>query len=156
MRHAVLANSNVDFHAWVVNLAQHFFDASNRLTKQSGWLRQFNHHHLPRFTCANAYFGNQNVLAIALVFRGHNPNAAFIEQAADDGLSGTLQNFNDTTFRSAFSVLSDDANFDTVFVQHGTHFVGRQENIAITIVTNEKAMSIAVALHTAFDLIEQS
>jgi dTDP-glucose pyrophosphorylase len=95
-------------------------------------------------------------LTVALVFWRHNPNATFIEQSSNDGLCGAFNDFNHATFGSAFAVLPDDANLDTVFVQHRSHFIGRQKDIAIAIVTYQEPMSIAMALHAAFDLIEQS
>ena len=68
----------------------------------------------------------------------------------------TLHNFNYTTFRPAFAVLPDDANLDAIFVQNGTHFVGRQEDVTVAIIANEEAMSVTMALHAAFDFIEES
>ena len=52
------------------------------------------------------------------------PDATFIEQATNDGLRRSLNDFNHATFGSALAVLPDDANFDAIFVQHRTHLVG--------------------------------
>jgi hypothetical protein len=95
-------------------------------------------------------------LTVALVFWRHNPNATFIEQATNDGLRWTFNDFNHAAFWPALAILPNNANLDTVFVQHRTHLVGRQEDIAITIVTYQEPMSIAMALHAALDFIEQS
>jgi len=49
MRHAVLAHRDLDLHAGVVDLAQHFLDASHGLAVQGRWFGQFDHHHLAGF-----------------------------------------------------------------------------------------------------------
>ena len=84
VRHAVLAHRDFDLHAGVVDLAQHFLDAPDRLAEQRRRLGQFDHHHLAGLGRAGGAFGNQHILAVTLVFGRHQPDAAFLQQAADD------------------------------------------------------------------------
>ncbi len=84
--HTVFAHRDLNFHTWIINFTKYFLDASHRLPKQSRWLDQFNHHHLPRLGHTGGPFGDQDILAIALVFRCNQPDAAFLQQASDDGL----------------------------------------------------------------------
>ena len=86
MRHAIFAHRNFNFHARVVNLAQHFPDPPDRLAEQRRRLGELHHHHLPGFGGAGGAFRNQHVLAVALVFGRNQPNAAFLQQTADDGI----------------------------------------------------------------------
>jgi hypothetical protein len=46
VRHAVLAHRDLDLHAGVVDLAQHFLHAADRLAVEAGRLGQFDHDHL--------------------------------------------------------------------------------------------------------------
>ena len=45
--------------------------------------------------------------------------------------------------------------FDPVFVQHSTHLIGRQINIAQAIVANHKSMTITMSLYGTFDFIQR-
>ena len=61
VRHAVFAYRNLDFHAGVVDLAQHFGDAAHRLAVERRRLGQFDHHHLSRLGIAQSAFGNNRL-----------------------------------------------------------------------------------------------
>ena len=150
MGHTVFAHRNFDFHARVIDLPQHLHHTARRLAKQGGGFGQFNDHHLAGFGRARGAFGNQHVLAIALVFRCHQPNTTLLQQATNDGLPGAIQNFSDPPFRTTATVRAHNFDLHMVFVQHRPHFIGRQINIGLTIVTQNEAMAIAVALHHAF------
>ena len=129
VRHAVLAHRDFNLHAWVVDLAQHFLDTAHRLPKQSGRLGQLDHHHLPRFGRSDGAFGNHHVLPIAFVFRCHQPQTAFVQQAPNDGLLWTFNDLDNAPFGTALAVLADDANLHAVLVQNGTHFIRGQVNV---------------------------
>ena len=134
MRHAVFAHRNFNLHARVVNLTQNLFHAAYRLPKKRWWLGQLHHHNLTGFAGPDGQFGNQHILTITLVFWSHDPNATLVQQAANDRMNRTFNNLNYTAFWTAFSVLTHDAHFDTIFVQNGPHFVRRQVNIANTVI----------------------
>ena len=124
MRHAVFAHGDLNFHSRVIHLTQDFLDTPDGLTEQCGRLDQFNHDHLPRLGHAGGALGYQYVLAIALVFGCYQPDATFLQQAPDDGLGGSFDNFHDPALRTPFAVAADNAHLDPVLVQHGTHFIG--------------------------------
>jgi len=86
MRHAVFAHRDFNFHARVIDLAQHLGNAPHRLAVQSRRLDQLDHHHLASARAAGGPARDQDVLAIALVFGCHQPHAAFLQQTANDGL----------------------------------------------------------------------
>ena len=79
-----------------------------------------------------------------------------MQQAADDGLFGTLQNLGHAPFRPATPVLPHDADFDVVFVQNSAHFIGGQVDIGLAIVANHKTVSITVSLHDTGDFCQHS
>ena len=154
VRHAVLAHRDFNFHAGVVHLAQHLGDAAHRLAKQRGWLGQFHHHHLPRLGAGQRMGGNQHILPVALVLGRHQPDAAFLQQPANQGLLRTLGDFNNAAFRAAPAVLACNAHAHPVLVQHGAHFVGRQKDVGLLpVVTQQETMSVAVPLHGALNFV---
>jgi hypothetical protein len=77
-----------------------------------------------------------------------------LQQAPNDGLFGSLQNLDDTTFRSASFIQSHDAGFDTIAVQNGSHFVGRQINIRGPIIALNKAVAVSVTRDGAFKFFQ--
>ena len=156
MRHAVFANGNFNLHAGVVNLTQHFLDATHWLPKQSRRLDQFNHHHLPWFGRSRSPFGDQYILPITFVFRSHQPHAALLQQATNNGLWWPLDYFNDPSLRSSLAVAAHDSGFDPVLVQHSAHLIGRQINIGPAIIARHKTMAIAMALNGSFNFVQQT
>ena len=156
MRHTVLAHRDFDLHSGIVDLAQYLFDATDRLTEQCRRLGKLHHHDLADLGGAGSAFRDQHVLPVALVFGGDKPDAALMQQPADDGLLGTLDDLYDTAFRPAATVLSHHARLDAVFVQYRTHLIGRQVNVGFTIVALYEAVPIAMSLNRAFDLIQQA
>jgi hypothetical protein len=59
--------------------------------------------------------------------------------------------FNHATFGATLAVLPNNPHLDAVLVQNSTHFIGRQVNIAQTVVTHDKAVAITMALYAAFN-----
>jgi hypothetical protein len=101
VRHAVLAHRDLDLHARVVDLAQHFFHAAHGLAEQRRRLGELHDDDLTHLRGTGGALGNQNVLAIALVFGCDEPDAAFVQQAADDRLLRALDDFHHAAFGSA-------------------------------------------------------
>jgi hypothetical protein len=98
--------------------------------------------------------GDQDVLPIALVFGGDQPDAAFLQQTADDGVGGAFEYLGDAAFGPVFAVVPHDARLDAILVQHRAHFVGRQVNIRFAIVAQYKAVAVAVAGNGALEFSE--
>ena len=156
MRNAVFAHGNFNLHTGVIDLAQHLLDAANWLAKQRRWLGQLHHHDLPGLGCARSTFGNQDILTIALVFRRDQPDTAFMQQAANDGVGRTLKDFGYPAFGPVFPIVPHDACLDAVFVQHRTHLVGRQVYVGLAVVTLDKAMAVAVTENRAVEFSEKT
>ena len=156
MRNAVFAHRNFDLHARIIHFAQHFADAAYRLSVQGRRLHEFDHHHLPSTCIAGCAAWNQDILAIALVLRGHQPDAAFLQEAADDGLGRTLQYFKNATLRPPFAIATYDPRLDAVLVQNSAHFIGRQVNVRGPVIARNKSVAVTVPLHHAFHLVQQS
>ena len=156
MRHAVFAHRDFDLHARIVYLAQHFADAPYRLPVKSRRLDQLDHHHLAGARIAGSPARNQNILAIALVLGRYQPHAAFLQEAANDGLGGALQNLEHAAFRPALAVAAHNACLDAVFVQNSAHFIGRQVNVRGPVVAGNKSVAVAVPLHHTFHLVGQA
>ncbi len=99
--------------------------------------------------------GDQHVLAVALVFGRDQPDAAFVQQPADDGLRRPLDDLDDAAFGPALAVVAHDARLHAVLVQHGAHLVGRQVDVAFAVVANHVAVAVAMALDHSLYFIEQ-
>ena len=104
MRHAIFAHGNFDFHTGVVDFAQHLDHTPGRLTKQGGGFGQFNHHDLAGFRRAGRTFWDQHILTVAFVLRRHQPNTAFLKQAANNGLLRAIEDFSDAPFGASSAV----------------------------------------------------
>jgi len=109
---------------------------------------------LPRLGIACRPFGNQDILAIALVFWRHQPQATFLQKTTNDRLLRTLQNFNHTTFWPPLAIKAHHTHLDPILVQNSTHFIGRQKDVRLTVIANQKAVAIAMALHAAFNFFQ--
>ena len=152
MRHTILAHRDLDFHAGIVHLAQHLGHATDWLTIESRRLGQFDHHHLPRLGRARGALGDQHILTITLVFRRHQPHTTLIEQSADDGIVRTLDDLDDAPLGTPALVVARNAHTHLVTVQNGAHFIGGDINVWLTIIANDKPMSITMTLHGSFNL----
>ncbi len=153
MRHAVLANSDLDLHARVIHFTQHLGDAAHRLAEQRWRLGQLDHHNLARFGHRQGAARDQEVLSIALILGRDDPDAAFLQQAADDGLRRSLKDLNHAPLGPSPTVLAHDTRPDPVLMQHCAHLVGWQEDVGLAIVAQDEPMPITVPLHTAFNFI---
>jgi hypothetical protein len=127
VRHAELAHRDLDLHAGVVDIAQHFDHAAHRLGIAGRLFGQFDADHLPALALPGE--PGQDVLADALVFGHHDPGAVLIEQAADDAGIGALHDFDDGAFGPAAAVGAGDARQHAVAVQHLLHFLLGQEQV---------------------------
>ncbi len=151
MGHAIFAHRNLDFHAGVVDLAQHLDHAAHGLAEQGRRLGQFDHDDLAGLGGADRAIGDQHILAVALVFRSHEPDAAFLQQAANDGLRRALDDFNNATFGTSPAVGAHDAGADPIAVQYGAHFIGRDVDVALVVIPDHKAVAFTVALDYTFN-----
>jgi hypothetical protein len=156
VRNAVLAHRNFNLHARVVHLAQHFLDATYRLSKQGRWLHQLHHNNLTDPGQAGGGFGNQHILPIAFVFGGNQPDTALLQQATDDGLRRSLHNFNHPPFGAPFAVAAHNAHLDPILVQHRPHLIGGQIDIRRTVVARYKTVPVAMTLHNSFNFVQQA
>ena len=144
MRHIEFAHGDFDFHAGVVQRAQHFDDLADRLLEAHRLLGQFDADDLAGFRLADRT-GDQDVLADALVFRRHHPGAVFLDQAADHMGIGAVGDFHDRAFRAAAAVGADDAGHDLVAMQYFLHFLFRQEQVGAGVVGYHETETVAVA-----------
>ena len=128
MRHAELAHGDFDFHAGIVESAEHFDDLADRLLEAHRLLGQFDADDLARLGLAGAA-GDDDVLADALVFRRDDPAAVFIEQAADDVGVGAVDHLDDGALPGGRGGRCRRSWPDAVAVQHLLHLFFGQEQI---------------------------
>ena len=150
VRHAELAHGDFDFHARVVEVAQHFDDAPGRLLEARRLVDQFDADDLAGLGIAGRT-GNQHVLADALVFRGDQPDAVFVEQAADDMAVGARDDFDDGRFLAAAAVGAGHFRHHAVAVQHFLHLFVGQKQVFARLVGDDEAKAVAMGADLAGD-----
>ena len=155
VRHLVLAHGDLDLHAGVVDLAQHLGDAAHRLRVHRRRLGQLDRHHLPDRGIGGGVLRHQDVLAVALVFGRHEPDAGFVQQPADDRRLAPLEDVEHAPFGAALAVVAHDAHAHAVAVQHGAHLLRRQVDRRLRVVATHEAVAVAVALDRALDFAQQ-
>ena len=78
MGNAVFTHGNLDFHAGVIDFAQHFNYSADCLAVTIGVVDDFNAHHLTQFGIELPFGRYQDIVTDTLVFRRHNQNAVLI------------------------------------------------------------------------------
>ncbi|MCY1228262.1 hypothetical protein D9M72_405640 [compost metagenome] len=153
MRHAVLAHRDLDFHAGIVDITEHFHHAAHRLHIAVGILDQLDTDHLPHARLALRLGRNQDVLADALVLGRDHQHAALAEQPPDHEAVGALDDLDDLPFGPAAAVIAHHAHLRTVVVHGLLQFALGQEDIVFAIVADQETETVAVALHAASDKV---
>ena len=155
MWHFVLAHGDLDFHARVVDLAKHLGHATHRLRVHRRGFGQLNRDDLACGRIGHRILRDQDVLPIALVLRSDQPDATFVKQAADDRRLLALDDFEHAAFGASLAVEAHDACLYAITVQHRAHFLLGEIQIGLAIVADHEAVSVAVPLHSAFDLAHE-
>ena len=94
---------------------------------------------------------DDHVLRVALVFGGHEPDAAFLQQPANDAVDGPGHDLEHVAFGAAAPVNPAQADLDHVAVQHRTHFIGGEIDVGLAVVALHEPVSVAVTLHHAIN-----
>jgi hypothetical protein len=155
VRHLVLAHRDLDLHAGVVDLAEDLGDAADRLRMHRRRLHQLDRHDLSGLGVGDAVARHDDVLAVALVLGREQPDAALVQEPADDRRFLALEDLEDPAFRASLLVVADDARLDAVAVQDAFHLLRREIEVGLTVVANDESVAVAMALDGAFDLGEQ-
>ncbi|CPO42827.1 Uncharacterised protein [Bordetella pertussis] len=147
-RHVELAHRDLDFHAGIVDLAQHLIHAAQRLRMAGGLLHDLHRHHLPMLGAVGVAGRNENVVLDALVLGHDDGQPMFVQETAHQFVGAPLDDLDDGAFRLA-AVLARRLDQDAVAVQHFEHLARRQENIGPAVIPHQEAEAIAVALYAA-------
>ena len=147
----MLAQRDLDFHAWIGIVAEHLDDLADRLRKLARLLDDLDHHHLPglRLVLGLLLGRHQNILGNTLVLRHHEHHAMLDEDAADHLAVDPLGHLDDATFRAPLAVNAGDPNQRPVTVQHLAHLVLVEKDVGTAVVGNQKAVAIRMPLHPA-------
>jgi len=155
MRHFVLAHRDLDLHAGVVDLAEHFGHAAHGLRVERRRLGEFDGHHLARGRVRDRVLRDHDVLAVALVFGRNEPDATLVQQAPDDGRLAPLDDLDHAAFGPPLAVIANDTCAHAVAMQHRAHLLRREIEVRLVVVADQEPVPITVALHRAFDFIHQ-
>ena len=68
----------------------------------------------------------------------------------------SLDDLKHAAFGATFAITAHNAHLDPVLVQHGTHLVGGQIDVGLTVITGHKPMSITVTQHGSFNFVQQA
>ena len=76
------------------------------------------------------------------------------EKEKRKGRGGRENERKKTPFGPSLSVTSHHPDFDLIFVQDRSHFIGCEVDVWLTIITSDKAVSISVALYDTCHFIQ--
>ena len=111
----------------------------------------------PAAAPAIALRGIEDVLAVALVFGRDQPDAALVQQAADDRCLLALDDLEHAPFGPALLVVADDAHLDAVAVQDRAHLLRRKKDVGMGALADDETVAVAVAedraLHFGHQLV---
>ncbi len=142
VRQRVLAQGDLDLHAGIGVIAEHFHDARDRLGMLRRLRDDFRHHDLPRPRAAGFAGWHQELVADAAVLRHDKQDAVLLAQAPDHPLMRVLQHFDDLALGSAAPVGAGDARDDSIAVQHLVHFARAEEKIRAAVVAHQEPESV--------------
>ena len=140
----MLAQRDLDFHAWIGIVAEHLDDLADRLRKLARLLDDLDHHHLPglRLVLGLLLGRHQNILGNTLVLRHHEHHAMLDEDAADHLVVDPLGHLDNATFRAPLRSMPVTRNQRPVTVQHLAHLVLVEKDVGTAVVGNQKAVAI--------------
>ncbi len=149
MRHGKFSHRNFYFHSWIVDRAQHFDHAADRLHVALRLLHDLHHDHLTVFRAERRARRHQHVVRHALVFRHHDRDAALVEQAADQAIGPVLDHLDDFAFGPAAPVLPRLAREHAIAMQNLAHFMFGQHQVLAAVIADQEAVAFAMTLHLA-------
>ena len=155
VRHFVLAHRDLDLHAGIVDLAEHLGDAADRLRVHRRRLHQLDRDDLAGLGVGDAVLRHDDVLAVALVLGGEQPDAALVQQPADDRRLLALEDLEHAALGPALLVVADDARPHAVAVQDALHLLRGEIDVGLAVVADDEAVAVAMALDSALDLGEK-
>ena len=156
MRYGELAHCDLDFHARIVDRAEHLDHAPHRLHMPLRLLDDFNHHHLPWLGIKRSARRHQDVVADALILGHDDGHAALVQEAAHQRVGPMLDDLDDLAFLAATPVKARQTRQHAVTVQNLAHLVLGQRQVRAAVVTDQKAEAIAMPLHLTGDQIGAS
>jgi hypothetical protein len=119
VRNAVLAENDFGVDTGIVDVAQHFDNASRRPTRRARPARDFDRHHLARLRVMRLAARNLDVGGQSPVERRDESKAGRIDGiAADDGRGRAFENLDDLSFGAPVFAIALDAHDDAIAV-HG-------------------------------------
>ena len=150
----MLAQRDLDFHAGIGVVTEHFNHAPHRFGLAARLGNDFNRDHLPGFRLAGLAGRNHEILADAFVFGGDKAHAVFDVQAADKTRLAMLQHFDNLAFGPAAPVRAGNTRHHAVAVQHFLHLTRAKEQVRPALIAHQETETVLVAQHTAFNEIE--
>ena len=149
VRHRELAHGDLDFHARIVDGAQHLDHAPDRLHVALRLLQDLDHDDLAGLCRQGRAGRHEDVVLDTLVLRHDDGHTAFVEQAADELVGAAFDDLDDLAFGTTAAVGAGHACQHAVAVQHLAHFVLGQHEVLARIVADQEAEAVAVALYLA-------
>ena len=149
VRHIELAHGDLDLHARIVHVAQHFDHAADGRRVPARRRGDLHRHHLPGLRPLGATGLNQDVVLDALIFGSEDQHAPFLHQAAHHGPVVVLRHLDDLAFRPPPVVRPHAAHQHPVTVHDLGHFTRRQEDVGAAIVRQHETEAVSMPRHAA-------
>ena len=152
----IAANGNVDLHARIHTLTQHFDDFTHRLHPRGGLLHDLGRNDLAVFGTPTGGMWDDHLLRNTRVFR--NQHAKFRRVTTvhtDNGLSIAGNHIDNGRFVTTATVTTTNAYQHVVPVKYTPHLTRRQDEIWLfAIISEYEAKTIAMPKHLTFNQIE--
>ncbi|KCB33243.1 hypothetical protein L543_1089 [Bordetella hinzii L60] len=151
--HIELAHRDFDFHAGIVDLAQHFEHLAQRLGMTGRLLDDLDRHHLPMLGAVGVARRNQDVVLDALVFGHHDGQPMLVQETPHEFVGAPLDHLDDGALGLA-PVLARGLDQHAVAVQHLEHLARRQEDVRAAVIAHQETEAVAMALHAPGDKVQ--
>ena len=145
MRHIKLANRNLNLHARVVDRAQSLDHTAHWRRVAGGRFNDLHHHHLAGLGTTGVGCADQDIVFNALVFGGHQENAALLDQAPHNIAGIVLDHLLNGCLGTASAIGADHLRPNAIAMHGLEHLAGGDKDIVPAGVGANKTKAIPVA-----------
>ena len=148
----VLAQRDLDLHARVGVVPQHFGDPPDRLGEFRRLLDQFHCDDLS-FARALSRRGDEDILRNAPILGDHEQDAVLFEDTPHHALIGAIEDLDHLAFGTTATIRADDPRNDSVTMQDLAHLLGSEKYVGLLVVAYQEAEAVGMAGHASADQI---
>ena len=104
MGYSIFTHRNLNLHTGVIDLTQDLDHTTDCLSIAIGVINNLNAHHLAQLSHPLPLWGDQNVMANALIFGGHDQNTVLVQKTPNDHSIGVDQYLHNLALGATASI----------------------------------------------------